>query len=138
MFTGQLKESHQNIVTIKAGVSFDLYKKFVRYLYCEQLNLDDVNEALELLYLANLHQIDSLKEELADIVGREISLENCSRIFSHAKHNECRTLIQLCKDFMTLNFDVLKKIDSDFHQFEPELKQTHEQQQQQHQQQQQQ
>ena len=121
MFTSQLKEAKEGVVEIRTGIGFGVFNKFLKYLYSEQLDFEDVNEALDLLFVANLFQNDSLKEELSAIIGAHISLDNCSRIYAHATNNECESLKIICKNFMKLNYNVLRKFDKDFVEFEQEI-----------------
>src|SRR3954453_11173102 len=80
---------------------------FLAYVYSEQLDLH-VNDALDLLALANLYQYDKLKQDLSFFIERYMVVDNCCRIYQHAHHTEADELKRVCFEFVAKNYDVVR------------------------------
>jgi len=80
---------------------------FLFYIYTESLDID-VNEAVDLLALANLYQFDKLKLDLSYVIERYMLVENCCVLLQHAHHNQAAQLEKVCVDFVTKNFEVVR------------------------------
>jgi len=106
MFLGKLRESIQDEIPI-SGVNYITFLAFLEYVYTESLDID-VNEAVDLLVLANLYQFDKLKLDLSYVIERYMLVENCCVLLQHAHHNQAAQLEKVCVDFVIKNFEVVK------------------------------
>jgi len=123
MFLGPIasksKESQQTEITIN-DLSADVFNIFLSYVYYEQFEITDINQALDVLALSNLYQYDQLKKDMSHYIQRYLTLENCCYIYSHAYHNEAADLSKISLTFISQNWAAVK-VSAAYNELEPEL-----------------
>ncbi|KAG7207745.1 hypothetical protein KM043_009358 [Ampulex compressa] len=98
MLQGEWMENNQNIMH-HDQFSYNVYKAFLKYLYTDQLNLP-VEDAWELLDLANAYCEEHLKTISAQIVRRGITVENAAFLYKTAITYATKDLEDFCFKFI--------------------------------------
>ena len=77
-----LKESKPGIHTIELhGISQPIFLKLLTKLYCNEVKIDSLDEALELLVSADRYLLQDLKDQCYSFIVSQISFENIETLF---------------------------------------------------------
>ncbi|XP_021366971.1 kelch-like protein 41 [Mizuhopecten yessoensis] len=109
MFTSQVKESEQQIITMHDVIP-EVIEDILDYMYSGVIAVTD--DSVQNLYIAaNLFQMIPLIDMCTDHMIREISLTNCLDLYNFSSYHYNKRLKALCSTFVTENFTDICKMD---------------------------
>jgi len=103
MFTGGYKESTDACVPIP-DVSFEVFICILTYLYTGKAREVPADMAVEVMGAANLYNIEPLKRTCAEVIARDLCVENAACVLQAADSYQVLTLRATTIDFMVSNF----------------------------------
>ena len=106
MFLSKLRESQQLEITIPE-ISYKTFLSFINYVYTESLEID-VEQAVDLLMIANLYQFDKLTLALSYLLEHYMDIDNCCRLYVHSDHYQAPELKQIALQFIVTNYHIVK------------------------------
>jgi len=109
MLTGGYREAADDTIDIH-GVSYEVFLSVLSFLYTGRLPRELTPQtAVDLLAVANLYGIDPLKRICADIVGRNLHVDNAAAVLEAADAYGSASLRATCIEFMVTHFaDVVR------------------------------
>jgi len=111
MFTSGYKESTEATIPIP-DVSYDVFLCVLAFLYTGKPREMTPETAVEVMSLANLYGIDSLKRICADIVTKGLNVQNAAYILQAADAYQAAQLRATCLNFMVSHFGEVVRTDS--------------------------
>ena len=102
MFSGEMKESQQGVVTIK-GFRSSAMKSLIDFCYNSSITID-LNNVLDILPAASLIQMDSVQEACCKFLASQLHPSNCLGIRKFADLHSCPELWKKCNMFMQQRF----------------------------------
>lgn len=109
MFRSGMREATERKVVIQ-GVSFSVFLLLMEYIYTDSVEIDP-EHAIGLFVVADLYQLDRLKEVCKTIMKRNINCENAAMMLQEASDANCEVLKEICMDFIVNNFDYISKTE---------------------------
>lgn len=107
MFTNELLETHQEIVTIN-NVDPDALEALINYAYTSKLEIR-VNTVESLLASACLLQVDDVKVACCNFMKKQLHPSNCLGIRAFADAHGCEQLFNIANDYAKDNFSEVCK-----------------------------
>ena len=102
MFSGEMKESQQGVVTIK-GFNPQAIKSLIDFCYTAKISLD-INNVLEVLPAASLLQMSGVQDACCTFLASQLHPSNCLSIRKFADMHNCIGLWRKCNMFMQQRF----------------------------------
>lgn len=97
MFSGDLEESRQQIVTLK-DVSPEAVKNIIDYCYTSAVNISEEN-AESLLSASCLLQMNGVKDACCEYMKKKLDADNCLSVRSFAEAHSCQELFEVANAF---------------------------------------
>jgi N-acetylneuraminic acid mutarotase len=88
-------------------IRYEVFFALMKYLYTMEMELENDEDRLDLLVLANLYSVDSLKKLVEDDLIQSLDFENVSCLFALADTASALNLRRACLEFMTENENML-------------------------------
>jgi hypothetical protein len=101
--------SDQIIIT---QYTYNAYFEFVRFIYSDQCEINDICIAGELVGIAEYYRMEKLKALCEWNLSRSISIENACTILELANHYASHQLKLQAFDYIIRNFDLVKETKS--------------------------
>ena len=99
MFTQDFTESRTRVVEIKNTRS-QVFKQFLQYIYTGKAEMEQENMARDLLVAADKYGVESLKEECASVLTKNLKVENAIETLILAHLHSIPHLLQESLSFM--------------------------------------
>ena len=107
MFTNELAETHQQVVTIN-NVDPDALEALINYAYTSKLEIK-VNTVENLLASACLLQVDDVRNACCEFMKKQLHPSNCLGIRAFADAHGCDQLFNIANDYAKDNFSEVCK-----------------------------
>lgn len=107
MFTNELAETHQQVVTIN-NVDPDALEALINYAYTSKLEIR-VNTVENLLASACLLQVDDVRNACCEFMKKQLHPSNCLGIRAFADAHGCDQLFHIANDYAKDNFSEVCK-----------------------------
>lgn len=100
LFTANFTEAKQS--EIKLQVPLDAFKLILRFIYTGHLSLTalNVDQIIDICELADMYDLEALKETISEYLKAKLSLENCVDILKAASLHAMDGLNQACLAFI--------------------------------------
>lgn len=96
------KSSYEAIDAVTSSqIRYEVFASLMKYLYSNELELENDEDRLDLLVLANLYSVESLKKHIEDDLVQSLDFENVSCLFSLADTSNALHLRRKCLEFIT-------------------------------------
>jgi len=82
-------------------IRYAIFTSLMRYLYTDEMELENDEDRLDLLVLANLYSVESLKKLIEDDLMQSLDFENVSCLFALADTANALNLRRKCLHFIT-------------------------------------
>ena len=109
MFTGDHKESRQNVIQLN-GLDPSAVCSFVEFAYVAKVKIT-VDNVQSLLTVASLLQVESLAEKCCHFLESELHPSNCLGIWRFAESHGCFALSKIAKQYAMRNFDQTTQLE---------------------------
>ena len=119
-FENGMKESITREVTIE-GVGYDAWLQLLRYMYSGIVELINLQEALDLIFISDRYLLDSLKSHCENYVTTCLTSENVLEVLKVADKCRLPQLKDLCLDLLSNNFTTLAKWEKELNELSGEL-----------------
>ncbi|KAL9972457.1 hypothetical protein ACROYT_G018763 [Oculina patagonica] len=110
MFYGDLAEKRESIDI--TDCDSEVFLQFLRYVYYDDVNFQDVNSAIEVWYLADKYDIPSLAKECVNFIGRTVDPLNAFDVIPHARRFYHQDLENICWEVIDYNAQEIVADDS--------------------------
>jgi RCC1 and BTB domain-containing protein len=110
MFKHEMKEQQTNEIVIKDTSYISVYA-FLEYLYTDSTTIPPQN-AMELLNIGNMYQLERLKQLCEKLIRRNISIDSAADIFRGACTYQADELQTFALRFIMKNFGAVVKTES--------------------------
>ncbi|KAL9955643.1 hypothetical protein ACROYT_G036996 [Oculina patagonica] len=110
MFYGELAEQGESIDI--TDFDPDDFLQFLRYLYYDDTNFQNVDRAIQLCYLADKYDIPSLARECVNFIGASMDPLNAFDIIPHARRFNHQGLETVCWEVVDYNAQEIVADDS--------------------------
>ncbi|XP_055848467.1 kelch-like protein 5 [Episyrphus balteatus] len=110
MFGGSFRESNEK--EVKLQIDSQSLKLVINYIYTATIGLSTY-EVVEILKTAHLFELETLKNECCDFMGRHLSISNCLEIASLADHYNLNNLYEISENYICDNFKEVRNNDDD-------------------------
>ena len=97
MFSGDLEESRQQMVTLK-DVSPEAVKSIIDYCYTSSVTITDEN-AESLLSASCLLQMSGVRDACCEYMKKKLDVDNCLSVRSFAEAHSCQELFEVANAF---------------------------------------
>ena len=84
-----------------SAIRYAIFTSLMRYLYTGEMELETDEDRLDLLVLANLYSVESLKKLIEDDLMQSLDFENVSCLFALADTANALNLRRKCLHFIT-------------------------------------
>lgn len=111
MFHDSWKENNTSIFW-HDQFSYGVYKSFLRYLYADEVDVQDFKDALELLELARAYLETRLKRECIKIIKQTVKISNVILIYKTALEYDDVELEDLSLEFALNHMTAITQSDS--------------------------
>jgi len=111
MFTKDWSENKSDIIEIKE-FSYNVYYAFIKYLYYDCVELEDIEEVIDLLDLANSYFEEDLKLKCVEIVENRITVEDVCILYSASIKFNCPELEDICFEFAIKRLNSIRKTEA--------------------------
>jgi hypothetical protein len=111
MFSKDWSESNSDVIEIK-GLSYNVYYAFLKYIYSDFIELEDIEEVIDLLDLANSYLEEELKLKCVNLLENRITVENVCTLYSASVKFDCPELEDICFEFAIKKLDYIRKTDA--------------------------
>ena len=101
MFYGELLEKKETVDITDCDP--DIFLQFLRYLYCDDVSLQNVNQAICLLYLADKYDVPSLLTKCVNFVDGAMDPLNAFAVIPHARRFRYPGLEDKCWEVIDYN-----------------------------------
>ncbi len=115
MFFGNFKQSNQKEIQIK-DVSIDSFKVMLKWIYCQELDLNEENDylmAIDVFKLSHRFELKKLMTTIEHKLIQIISIENIEVFTKFATFYDLKQLIKSCEHFIENNPKLLIEKDID-------------------------
>jgi len=109
MFRSGMRESVEREIAIP-NISKTVFLLLMEYLYADSVKVD-LEYAVELFMIADLYQLDRLRDICCSVVKRNLTVENAPMLLQSSADVHCQTLKDICMEFVVTNFDSISKKD---------------------------
>ncbi|ELR18451.1 SPRY domain containing protein [Acanthamoeba castellanii str. Neff] len=93
-----------------SAIRYAIFTSLMKYLYTDEMELENDEDRLDLLVLANLYSVESLKKLIEDDLMQSLDFENVSCLFALADTANALNLRRKCLHFITENENTLQGI----------------------------
>ena len=101
MFYGGLADQGETIDI--TDCDSDIFRQFLRYLYCDDVNFRDVNNAIQVWHLADKYDLPSLASECVNFVEAVMEPLNAFRVLPYARRFNHEGLEMVCWETIDYN-----------------------------------
>eukprot|EP00128_Syssomonas_multiformis_P011362 Colp12_sorted_trinity150504_noHs@22492 len=103
MFGNQMLENIGNVVRLDY-IRADVFRAFLAFIYCGSKPEATDGLALDLLQVADMYQVDELKQRCEEVVRPSMTVTNCTHILIAASQFRADNLERNCIQFIVQNF----------------------------------
>lgn len=111
MFCREWAESKCNEIVV-SDHSYEAFYNFVRCLYTDSVDVEDIELLIEILAICDQYLIDKIKSKLAASLKSLVKIENVASVYSAALKYRCLDLEQNCFKFMSKNIKFVTKTEN--------------------------
>jgi len=104
-----MRESVERQITIP-NLKKKVFLLLLEYLYTDAVKIE-VESAIDLYIVADLYDIERLREMCCTVVRRNLSAENSGPLLQHADDAHCHVLREVCMSYVVDNFDAVSKTE---------------------------
>ena len=101
MFYGGLAEQGETVGITDCDP--DIFLQFLRYLYCDDVNFQDVNNAIQVWHLADKYDLPSLAKECVDFLAAAMEPLNAFDVIPYARRFNHEGLENVCWEIIDYN-----------------------------------
>jgi BTB/POZ domain-containing protein 3/6 len=115
IFFGNGKESNEKEIEIK-DASIDSFKVMLKWIYCQELHLNEQNDylmAINVFKLSHRFELKKLMTTIEQKLIQMISIENIEVLTEFASFYDLKQLIKICEHFIENNPKLLIEKDID-------------------------
>ena len=94
MFYGDLAEKRETLDI--TDCDRDVFLQFLCYLYCEHADFQEVDSAIQVLYLADKYDVPSLAKKCVNFLDKSMEPLSAFDIILHARRCNCQHLEKVC------------------------------------------
>ncbi|KAI9477863.1 MAG: hypothetical protein EXX96DRAFT_618792 [Benjaminiella poitrasii] len=95
LFTNGMKESSKEVINLYE-VPFDVFKRLIRYCYTYELEVKDLNDAYEVLRVADRFQLTKTYKGIFNTIRQEINIENVWEVWDCAAKYYNQKTVNTC------------------------------------------
>ncbi|KAI7896598.1 uncharacterized protein EV154DRAFT_547250 [Mucor mucedo] len=106
IFTNGMKESLENEITI-SDVKHDIFYRLLKYCYTFKIDIDDIDDAYEMLKASDRFQISNIREESLRFLRQELNEDNIWDIWECADMYGCEKTINTCNSYASVEMKAL-------------------------------
>ena len=110
MFRSGMRESVEKEISIP-NVSKSVFLLLIEYLYTDAVSIE-IEKAVELYILADLYQVERLRNICITVIKRNLSVDNATAVLQTASEEECHILKDICMAFVVTNFEMISKSEN--------------------------
>jgi len=109
MFRSGMRESVEREIAIP-NITKTVFVLLMEYLYTDSVRVD-LEHAVELFMIADLYQLDRLRDICSAVVKRNLTVANAPMLLQSSADVHCQVLKDICMEFVVTNFDSISKKD---------------------------
>lgn len=111
MLEHKMKESSSNVIEIDDS-SFEVMSAFFMFVCTNCIRFDDVQQAINIIYVADKYNVTKLVEFASDYLATNLSPDNAIQILTVADRHSLRRLEQETFDFIAHNKKLIAQCDT--------------------------
>uniref|UniRef100_A0A7S2R715 BTB domain-containing protein n=1 Tax=Mucochytrium quahogii TaxID=96639 RepID=A0A7S2R715_9STRA len=97
------------VIKIPSDIKYDVFRKFLAYMYLDKVRITSTDLALQLFPLANMYEVDRLKKICLNYVSSSLTVDNAANVFQASDLHGIQELREGALKFILSRFDEVSR-----------------------------